>query len=80
MRALTRALTRFFLQANFASYLTVAQFSTVVSNLQDLKKGNVNFTINGGGATYTYFTQSLDPTILTLQPRLSVSLSAGVAW
>ncbi|GAQ88650.1 glutamate receptor [Klebsormidium nitens] len=57
--------------ANFASYLTVNQFSTVVSSLQDLKKGGLNFTINAGGATYTYFTQSLAPTILTLQPKLS---------
>lgn len=63
--------------ANLASYLTVESFSTVVSNLTDLRRKSLNFTVNTGGATYNYFTKSQDPSILSMQSRMLVSLGAN---
>lgn len=54
----------------------VNQSSTVVNNLQDLQSGGLNFKINTGVATYTYFMRSLDPTILMLQPKPLVGIVA----
>lgn len=59
--------------ANLASLLTVESFSSVVSNLADLRRKALPFVVNTGGATFTYFTRSMDPSILLMQAKMQVS-------
>lgn len=59
--------------ANLASLLTVQSFSSAVSNLTDLRQKALPFVVNTGGATYTYFTKSMDPNILLMQAQMRVS-------
>lgn len=64
-----------FVQANFASYLTVQAFKYPITSIEELAiKNKLNYVITSGGATETYFLNSLDPVILALRPRLRVRL------
>lgn len=58
--------------ANLASLLTVQSFSSPVSNLMDLRQKALPFVVNTGGATFSYFTQSTDPSILMMQAKMQV--------
>jgi hypothetical protein len=63
----------YFVQANFASYLTVQAFKYPITSIEELAiKNKLNYVITSGGATETYFLNSLDPVILALRPRLRV--------
>eukprot|EP00243_Klebsormidium_subtile_P013209 TRINITY_DN8558_c0_g1_i1.p1 TRINITY_DN8558_c0_g1~~TRINITY_DN8558_c0_g1_i1.p1 ORF type:complete len:528 (+),score=86.28 TRINITY_DN8558_c0_g1_i1:336-1919(+) len=65
--------------ANLASLLTVESFSSLVSNLADLRQKALPFVVNTGGATYTYFTKSMDPAILMMQAKMQTAVGNTAA-
>ncbi|GAQ85569.1 glutamate receptor [Klebsormidium nitens] len=60
--------------ANLASVLTVNATTSVASSLVDLRRDNLPFIVNSGGADLSYFRNSVDPNVLAVQGLLQTAI------